>query len=55
MEFALIDSLIGDTFKANGIMGIGPSALDREYILDKIFKDRKTWVLSGKLKPTYWM
>jgi len=29
------------TQKANGIMGIGPSALDREYILDKIFKDRE--------------
>lgn len=27
-------------FEANGIMGIGPSALDREAILDKIFKDR---------------
>lgn len=26
-------------FEANGIMGIGPSALDREAILDKIFKE----------------
>ena len=34
-----VPKLFRSILKANGIMGIGPSSLDREYILDKIFKD----------------